>query len=169
MNTMPQKAAPRCRLNDAFEDLLERLYLHLGESCSALRQEVYVLVAEIEGHPDELLLELERLGMIDISAFDTISLTPTGLERAKAVLFRHQTLRDFFVQVLGVAPDAADSGACRIEHVISDEILESMIHYTRAVREADLSATDALSTDSRQKHSSVRKSRRAARFHTKKS
>lgn len=168
MNTVPQKATPHCRLSDALEDLLERLYLLLGESCGILRQETYALIAEIGGQPDEMLIELHRLGMIDISAFDTISLTPTGLERAKAVLFRHQTLRDFFVEVLGVAPEAADSGACRIEHVISDEILESMIHYTRAVRDAGQSASDALHADKKQKPSTVRKSQPAVRFRSKK-
>jgi len=133
------------RLDDALEDLLEALYVMIQDrgrtSGSDLDSGIWPSSADI---PLSVTLEdLDRRGLIAIAADGAVTLTPEGEARASAVLHRHQTLRDFFIEVLGVAADAADNGACRIEHVVSDEIIESMIHYTRAVRKAGQTASDS--------------------------
>lgn len=133
------------RLDDALEDLLEELYVMIQDrgriSGSDLDSRIWPSSA---GIPISVTLEdLDRRGLIAFAADGAITLTPEGEARARAVLHRHQTLKDFFIEVLGVAADAADNGACRIEHVVSDEIIESMIHYTSAVRKAGQTASDS--------------------------
>jgi DtxR family Mn-dependent transcriptional regulator len=127
-------------LNAAQEDLLEQLYLHTHQGRPPQRHEL-ARSMQLDGTQlDHLVRQLTALGLLIVTADGTIHLSDEGGQRARAVLHRHRSLRDFFIEVLGVPPESADNGACRIEHVISDEILESMITYTRAVRKAEQSS-----------------------------
>jgi DtxR family Mn-dependent transcriptional regulator len=77
----------------------------------------------------EALQLLARKGLVDYQPYGAINLTRTGEEAARDVLHRHETLRDFFIEVLGVDPKTADIGACKMEHAASPGIIERMIQY----------------------------------------
>lgn len=52
-----------------------------------------------------------------------ISFTDDGLIKAKEVYERHETISQVLTKI-GVPLDAAEDNACRIEHVITPELLE---------------------------------------------
>lgn len=52
-----------------------------------------------------------------------IFLTPNGLDKAKSIYERHNVITNVLVK-LGVSEDVAEENACRIEHVISDDVVE---------------------------------------------
>ena len=54
-----------------------------------------------------------------------ITLTPSGKEVAEKIYERHQILTQVLTR-MGVDPKIAEDDACRIEHVISDETLETI-------------------------------------------
>ena len=64
-------------------------------------------------------------GMVTVDENGYIELTDKGRERAAKVYERHQILADFF-ESIGVSTATADSDACKVEHVISDETFESI-------------------------------------------
>ena len=69
-------------------------------------------------------LSLLRMdGMVTVDDNGYIELTSEGRERATKVYERHQILSDFF-ESIGVSASVADSDACKVEHVISDETFE---------------------------------------------
>ncbi|HHB76201.1 MAG TPA: metal-dependent transcriptional regulator, partial [Desulfobulbus sp.] len=78
----------------------------------------------------EALQLLAEKKLVNYQPYEAITLTPEGEEVAKDVLHRHETLRDFFIEVLGVDAETADKGACKMEHAASPEIIERMIKYT---------------------------------------
>lgn len=64
---------------------------------------------------------LRELGYINMMNDGQIKLTKAGLKRAQEVYSRHQTIREFLIQKLGVNPTTAENDACKVEHVISEE------------------------------------------------
>ncbi len=64
------------------------------------------------------LLRKDKLITVDDSGY--IELTPEGLEMAKGVYSRHRTLIRF-LEKLGVSSEVAETDACRIEHILSEE------------------------------------------------
>ena len=51
-----------------------------------------------------------------------IKLTELGLKKANEILERHKIITDLLVKI-GVSQEMAEDNACRIEHVISPELL----------------------------------------------
>ena len=70
------------------------------------------------------ILRTEELIAIDGKS-GIIAFTPKGLERAQAVYERHRLLTRYLIG-LGVSPETAETDACRMEHVISEETMEAI-------------------------------------------
>lgn len=72
---------------------------------------------------------LKEAGYIQHEHYGLITLTPTGHSVAKRVLVRHQVLKSFLVDILGLDDAIAEEDACKMEHVISENTMESLIAY----------------------------------------
>ena len=70
--------------------------------------------------------KLKDAGYIKIEVSGNISLTEKGLKKACEILERHKIITKFLVKTLDVDQKLADKDACRIEHIISQEIFEKM-------------------------------------------
>ena len=53
----------------------------------------------------------------------------TRRRRAQRVRRRHDLLSRYLRDVLGVSDETAETDACRIEHVVSDELIEIIAAY----------------------------------------
>lgn len=60
-------------------------------------------------------------GYVDIGENGNLLLTEKGQEKAKSIYERHLILTRFLVEVLHVEPKTAETDACRMEHIISEE------------------------------------------------
>ena len=68
---------------------------------------------------------LKKSGHIEVDTNGHITLTESGRSVASKILERHRTITDFLVG-LGVSHEIADDDACKMEHLISDEVFEKM-------------------------------------------
>lgn len=48
---------------------------------------------------------------------------------AKDVVRRHETLKDFFIKIMLLDDEEAEQASCKIEHAISDKILDRIINF----------------------------------------
>lgn len=69
---------------------------------------------------------LKKAGMVEQQPYGRISLTSTGRVRAMEVMRRHQVLKGFLIDVLGVDPETADIDACKMEHVVSEQTMAGL-------------------------------------------
>ena len=53
-----------------------------------------------------------------------VTLTAKGKEHAREITRRHETLRGFLRDFLEVEPTLADETACKMEHILSPEIIQ---------------------------------------------
>jgi DtxR family Mn-dependent transcriptional regulator len=58
----------------------------------------------------------------------TTNISSKGLDR------KHDTIKHFFIDVLGVDEALADKDACEIEHVISDKTLDKLVEYLESMQ-----------------------------------
>ena len=72
-------------------------------------------------------LLLEK-GYINIGKGGDITFTESGLERAAMVYERHRVITRV-LRSMGASKEVAEENACRIEHVISDELFEIVKKY----------------------------------------
>jgi DtxR family Mn-dependent transcriptional regulator len=69
------------------------------------------------------LRSLKDKGLAEQEPYGYVSLTDSGGKAASSVVHRHEVLRGFLENVLGLDPGAASEDACRIEHAVSPETL----------------------------------------------
>lgn len=75
---------------------------------------------------------LQNKGLIDISKSGEINFTPEGKKKAEAVYEKHEAITALFVK-MGAEKLMAEENACRIEHVISDEMFEVLKAYSEKI------------------------------------
>lgn len=117
-------------LSSGLEDYLEAIYIaHLNETPlkgAELARKLNISRASVS----EALSRLVAKELIKYNSYEAISLTKQGLDEAQKVYAKHHILKDFFEQVLGIPADEASENACKIEHIISENILDKMINFT---------------------------------------
>ena len=64
-----------------------------------------------------------------------LTLTKEGEEFAVKILNKHESLRDFFENVLGLSQSEASENACRMEHVVSETFFNNFIKFSDFLRE----------------------------------
>lgn len=69
---------------------------------------------------------LKEDGYITIEIGGDIELTDKGKEKAAAIYERHQLLTAFLQKVAGVSEIIAEDDACRMEHIISDDVFQGI-------------------------------------------
>lgn len=72
------------------------------------------------------LRKLSDDGLVEHERYGQVKLTPAGDRTARDVFNRHEVLRRFLTDVLGVNVETARNDACRMEHSISPVALERL-------------------------------------------
>ena len=67
-------------------------------------------------------------GLIDIDPNGEITLTAEGQKKAEDVYEKHRVFTEVFMQ-MGADRELAEENACRVEHVISDDLFEILKKY----------------------------------------
>lgn len=116
------------KIQKSSEDYLETM-LMLQESLGYIRS---IDIAEHLGVTKPSVSyatkRLRENGYIVMDKDGLITLTESGMNIARKMLCRHQTLTEFFVK-LGVDEETAAEDACKIEHDISQETFDAICRY----------------------------------------
>ena len=77
----------------------------------------------------EALKVLTKDGLIRHEKYGCVELTQSGKRIASEIYSRHQILFKFLREILQIDPKTANEDACRMEHSISSESMESLIEF----------------------------------------
>lgn len=77
----------------------------------------------------EALRALRDKGFINYAPYENITLTPTGVDRAQKISQKHEVLFSFLNTILGIEEKEALDTACKIEHVISENVLDKFVAF----------------------------------------
>ena len=80
----------------------------------------------------EALIRLADMDLIIYEGRRGIKITPKGIKYAKKTVKKHKILTEFFTKILKIDNTLADKNACKIEHVIDDELINKINEYTKS-------------------------------------
>ena len=124
-------------VNPVQEDCLEAIAELLDSDRNPDAQNIAEKMAISLSAVKKTLQELSSRGLIICNSDPTIKLTGRGAEKAAIIRRRHQTLLNFFTQLLKLPQAEADQAACQIEHVFREPLVSRLVALTDAVGSRD--------------------------------
>ena len=119
------------QLSASLEDYIEAIYHIITEKQVARGKDITARLAVSGASVTEALRALSRRGLINYAPYEVITLTNQGREIAEDVIRRHNSLKQFFTDVLAIEEALAEEGACKIEHTAPPEIINRMVDFIK--------------------------------------
>ncbi len=114
------------RLSRSHEDYLKVIYnleARFGiAQTSAIAEMLDLAPASVSG----MVKRLAELGLVEHGLHRGVRLTDSGRQAALQVLRRHRIIEAYLLEKLGYGWDSVDAEAERLEHAVSDELVERM-------------------------------------------
>lgn len=112
------------QIRESGEDYLE-VILDIEKEKGVVRSiEIARRLSVSRASVSKALTVLREAGLVEPSYYGDVVLTEAGHARAAAVRRRHDLLYTYLTRLLGVSHENAAQDACRMEHVVSDELIE---------------------------------------------
>ena len=119
------------RTRESEEMYLEAILLLHGEHPNVRAVDVRAELGLAKSSVSRGVNLLEKKGYIHIDReTGNLSFTDAGRKKAEDVYERHQTLTKVLMKV-GATPKLAEENACRMEHVVTDEMMEVFRNYIK--------------------------------------
>lgn len=128
-------------LSSNMEDYLEAIYLIVKQQQAARAKDISSKLGVNRSSVTGALQALSKKNLINYTPYGIVTLTSKGERVAKGISKRHQILKSFFIDVLGVDEENAEQSACGMEHSVSELILDRLaqfIDFTRVCPRIDI-------------------------------
>ncbi len=121
--------AKAAHLTAALEDYLEAIFNLCGRGSAARSRDI---AESLNVHKSTVTAALKSLGqmhLVHYSPYEAVTLTAEGRRIAEDVVRRHGALKNFFISVLDVDAELAESAACGMEHAMPREIVTKLVSF----------------------------------------
>jgi len=129
-------------LSASLEDYLEAI-LNLTSASNVARsrdiaEQLGVSRASVTG----ALRVLKKKGLANYKPYDYVTLTDSGKAAAAEIATKHNILKSFFINVLGVESDIAQQAACKAEHALGRGIIAKLLCFIEFVTQSSENGCD---------------------------
>jgi DtxR family Mn-dependent transcriptional regulator len=121
-------------LTSVMEDYLEAIY-------DLDKEKKVVRVKDIARRMDvkmptvsSMLKTLSDRGLAHYEKYEYVELTKSGARVGKEMRRRHELLRTFLTEILKIDSGTADEDACKIEHALSSDTLDSLADFIEFIQ-----------------------------------
>lgn len=128
------------KLTFTMENYLEAVYELSSEETGARVSDIAERLGVTKASTNSAMTTLSDKGLVANEKYGEIFLTPLGRELAEFTSNKHRTIQKFFTQILDLDFKTADSDACAIEHVISNDSIQAMQEFMLAYEKSPASA-----------------------------
>ena len=129
-------------LSASLEDYLEAIFNLAGESNVVRSKEIAKLLRVSKSSVTGALRVLKKKGLANYKPYDYVTLTGAGQHAAAQVVRKHNILKSFFVNVLGVDTNTAQQAACRAEHTLGPEVIARLLSFIEFVTRSGKNGCD---------------------------
>lgn len=113
------------KLTRKTEDYLEAILVISLEKGYAKTRDVAALLGVTPSSTVEMFIKLDKMGLIEYRKYEGVRLKPDGVNIARTIKFRHDTLYNF-LRLMGIDDEIADRDACRMEHELDPGTIEAI-------------------------------------------
>ncbi len=109
-------------ISSSLEDYLEAIYLFSEKGSEVRSGQIATYLNVKKSSVTEAIQNLAKEGLINYRPYSPITLTEQGKNAAENIFRKHNIVKNFFKEILNMSEDEASDTACKIEHVISDNL-----------------------------------------------
>lgn len=122
-------------LSQSQEDYLETIYTELQKKGVAKVTDIANILNVKKASVTGALNTLCEKGLVNYAPYSSITLTKDGEEAAKKILLRHEVMTNFLINILDMNTEDSAENACRLEHVMSEEMFERIHSFSHFIQE----------------------------------
>jgi Mn-dependent DtxR family transcriptional regulator len=119
---------------ESTEMYLETLYLLEKAHGHAHTVEIAEKLDVSKPSVSKAMNNLKQDGLVEKEAYGTIQLTEKGRNEAKKIYSKHKLLTQFFHLSLGISIAEAEKNACKMEHIVSKEMMVKVKEYVEKMK-----------------------------------
>jgi DtxR family Mn-dependent transcriptional regulator len=116
--------APKETLTRSVEDYLKAIYQLSPEGRAASTSDIAHLLALSAPSVSGMVKRLSELGLLEHAPYKGVQLTDAGRRAALRMVRRHRLIEAYLVRFLGYSWDAVHPEAERLEHAVSDTLVD---------------------------------------------
>ncbi|GAB6094540.1 hypothetical protein JCM14469_07920 [Desulfatiferula olefinivorans] len=121
-------------LTPVMEDYLETIY-NLDVSNKVVRVKDIAQRMDVKMPTvSSMLKTLNSRGLVDYEKYEYVRLTKDGADVGREMHRRHLVLHRFLTEVLKIDHDTADGEACKMEHALGSETLDSLVDFMEFIQ-----------------------------------
>ena len=132
----------RQKLSASLEDYLEAIFNLAAESDGARSKDIAEVLGVARSSVTGALQALSEKGLANYRPYGCVTLTDSGQTAAAEVVRKHNVLKVFFIEVLGVDREIAQRAACKAEHALGPEIISRLLSFIAYVTESSKNGHD---------------------------
>lgn len=130
------------KLSASLEDYLEAIFNLAGESDVARSKDIAEALNVSKSSVTGALRLLKKKGLANYRPYDYVTLTEAGRRAAAEVVRKHNILKAFFIDVLGIDSDIAQQAACRAEHTLGQEVIGRLLCFVDFINHGNKNGYD---------------------------
>jgi len=123
-----------CSLSSRLEDYIEAIYVISHNNKVARVTDVSKKLNVRRSSVTGALKTLVSMDIVNHSPYGYITLTDKGERLGMEMVRRHEVIKDFLVEVLGIEESKADKTACLVEHSMDTSIMEKLVELIDFIR-----------------------------------
>ena len=117
-------------LSASLEDYLEAIFNLAGKSNVARSKDIAKLLSVAKPSVTRALKILAKKGLVNYRPYGYVTLTDSGVAEAARVARKHNIIKSFFVNILGIDAEVAQEAACKAEHALGLAIVSRLLDFT---------------------------------------
>jgi DtxR family Mn-dependent transcriptional regulator len=117
-------------LSASLEDYLEAILNVADGSGMARSKDIAKSLGVARPSVTGALKQLAKKGLVHYRPYGYVTLTRVGLAQAGRVARKHEIIKSFFTDILGVDGPVAQKAACKAEHLLGPAIISRMRDFT---------------------------------------
>lgn len=111
------------RTHESQEMYLETILLFRAKKSNVRSVDIVEELGYAKSSVSRAVNLLQKAGLIEIDEAGDITLTAAGQKKAEDIYEKHRVFTEAFIR-MGAPKAVAEENACRIEHVVSDELFK---------------------------------------------
>lgn len=119
----------KVNLSASLEDYLEAIFNLSSQGKVARSKDIAEVLEVSRSSVTGALKTLAEKGLVNYKPYEFITLTDIGRDEAQRVARKHNIIKSFFVNVLGVDQNIASKAACRAEHALGPRIVARLLNF----------------------------------------